>query len=142
MTLIEREVAIVDVVSGKNVKIVHPVNLYGCTIGDDTFIGPFVEIQKNVSIGRKCKIQSHSFICEFVTIGDSVFIGHGVMFINDTFSSGGPAGGNKDLWKSTNIGNKSRRHSQRGHPSLMHKVHMKPAQHTSVLLMKAGFLLE
>ena len=105
MTLIEREVAIVDVVTGENVKIVHPVNLYGCTIGDDTFVGPFVEIQKNVTIGRKCKIQSHSFICEFVTIGDSVFIGHGVMFINDTFSSGGPAGGNKDLWKSTNIGN-------------------------------------
>lgn len=92
MTLIEREVAIVDVVTGENVKIVHPVNLYGCTIGDDTFVGPFVEIQKNVTIGRKCKIQSHSFICEFVTIGDSVFIGHGVMFINDTFSSGGPAG--------------------------------------------------
>ncbi len=105
MTLIEKEVAIVDITTGENVKIVHPVNLYGCTIGDDTFVGPFVEIQKNVSIGRKCKIQSHSFICEFVTIGDSVFIGHGVMFINDTFSSGRPAGGNKDLWKPTNIGN-------------------------------------
>ncbi len=67
------------------VKIVHPdlVNLYGCTIGDETKIGAFVEIQKNAYIGARCKISSHSFICEGVTIEDEVFVGHGVMFIND-----------------------------------------------------------
>lgn len=94
-----------DVVLGVNVKIVEPVNIYECIIGDNTFIGPFVEIQKNVKIGKDCKIQSHSFICELVTIGDNTFIGHGVMFINDTFSKGSPARGNKNLWKSTTIGN-------------------------------------
>ena len=93
-----------NVTFGENVKIVAPVNMYGCTIGDDTFIGPFVEIQKDVSIGKKCKIQSHSFICEFVTIGDECFISHGVMFINDLFEKGGPAGGDKSKWKSTRIG--------------------------------------
>ena len=72
---------------GKNVKIFQPdlVNLYGCSIGDDTRIGAFVEIQKNASIGARCKISSHSFICEGVTIEDEVFIGHGVMFINDRY---------------------------------------------------------
>jgi acetyltransferase-like isoleucine patch superfamily enzyme len=94
-----------DVVFGVDVKVVQPVNLYGCTIGDDCFIGPFVEIQKTVTIGRQTRIQSHSFICEFVTIGDNCFIGHGVMFINDLFDSGGPAGGDKTKWKSTSIGN-------------------------------------
>lgn len=74
-----------DVRLGKNVKIFHPdlVNLYGCTIGDETKIGTFVEIQKNVFIGARCKISSHTFICEGVTIEDEVFIGHGVMFTND-----------------------------------------------------------
>lgn len=95
-----------DVFFGARVCIVEPVNLYGCNIDDDTFIGPFVEIQKNVSIGKRCKVQSHSFICELVTIGDDCFIGHGVMFINDTFSEGGPASGNQDLWKETKIGNR------------------------------------
>lgn len=95
-----------DVLFGKNVKIVEPVNLYGCNIGDDCFIGPFTEIQKNVTIGHRCKIQSHSFICELVTIGDDCFIGHAVMFINDVFSNGGPAMGNQSLWKHTVIGNK------------------------------------
>lgn len=94
-----------DVQFGQNVKIVKPVNVYGCTIGDDCFIGPFVEIQKDVSIGNKTKVQSHSFICELVTIGDECFIGHGVMFINDLFSEGGPARGDKNKWKSTQIGN-------------------------------------
>lgn len=94
-----------DVQFGANVKVVEPVNMYGCSIGDDTFIGPFVEIQKNVSVGSNCKIQSHTFICELVTIGNNCFIGHGVMFVNDLFSTGGPAGGNKELWKSTLIGN-------------------------------------
>jgi acetyltransferase-like isoleucine patch superfamily enzyme len=94
-----------DVVFGENVKIVQPVNLYGCKIGDNTFIGPFTEIQKDVIIGNNCKIQSHTFICELVTIGNDCFIGHGVMFINDVFSNGGPARGDKSKWKSTVIGN-------------------------------------
>jgi acetyltransferase-like isoleucine patch superfamily enzyme len=72
---------------GNNVRIFHPtlVNIYGCAIGDDTQIGPFVEIQSGVEIGGRCKISSHSFICEGVTIEDEVFVGHGVMFINDIF---------------------------------------------------------
>ncbi|MCM0589166.1 MAG: acyltransferase [Gloeotrichia echinulata IR180] len=72
---------------GKNVKIFHPnlVNLYDCEIGDDTKIGTFVEIQKNVSVGDRCKISSHSFLCEGVIIEDEVFIGHGVMFTNDLY---------------------------------------------------------
>jgi acetyltransferase-like isoleucine patch superfamily enzyme len=94
-----------DVLFGTGVTIVEPVNLYGCSIGDDCFIGPFVEIQKDVRIGNRCRIQSHSFICELVTIGDDCVIAHGVMFINDTFSIGGPAKGNKALWRSTQIGN-------------------------------------
>lgn len=93
-----------DVAFGTNVKVVQPVNLYGCTIGDDCFIGPFVEIQKTVSIGKKTRVQSHSFICELVTIGSNCFIGHGVMFINDLFDSGGPAGGDRTKWKTTLIG--------------------------------------
>src|SRR5205809_7859930 len=72
-----------DVRLGKNVIVHSFVNLYGCQIGDDTRIGPFVEIQKNVSVGARCKISSHSFLCEGVTIEDEVFVGHGVMFIND-----------------------------------------------------------
>ena len=95
-----------DVVFGENVKVVTPVNLYGCTIGNDCFIGPFTEIQKDVTIGMRTKIQSHSFICELVSIGDDCFIGHGVVFINDLFSGGGPAAGDKTKWKSTRIGNK------------------------------------
>jgi len=94
-----------DVQFGEGVKLVAPCNLYGCTIGSHTFIGPFTEIQKDVVIGEHCKIQSHSFICELVTIGHHCFIGHGVMFINDLFQNGGPAGGNRDLWKKTQIGN-------------------------------------
>ncbi len=90
---------------GVNVKIVEPVNLYSCKIGDCTFIGPFVEIQKDVIIGNNCKIQSHSFICELVTIGDNCFISHGAMFINDVFEDGKPAGGNTTKWKQTIIGN-------------------------------------
>lgn len=96
---------IIDVVFGENVTILEPVNLYGCAIGDNCFVGPFVEIQKTAAIGKRTKIQSHSFICELVTIGDDCFIGHGVMFINDVFASGGPSGGDKMKWKSTQIGN-------------------------------------
>jgi len=74
-----------DVKLGKGVKLSKFINLYGCEIGDDTKIGAFVEIQKNASVGRQCKISSHTFICEGVTIKDNVFIGHGVMFINDIY---------------------------------------------------------
>jgi UDP-2-acetamido-3-amino-2,3-dideoxy-glucuronate N-acetyltransferase len=76
-----------SVVLGRNVKIHHPaqVNLYGCSVGDETRIGSFVEIQKNASVGARCKISSHTFICEGVIIEDEVFIGHGVMFINDRY---------------------------------------------------------
>src|SRR5574339_885857 len=76
-----------DVNKGEGVQIYHPdlVNLYGCTIGDGTKIGSFVEIQKNAVVGKRCKISSHTFVCEGVTIEDEVFIGHGVMFVNDTF---------------------------------------------------------
>ncbi|HLK28189.1 MAG TPA: acyltransferase [Puia sp.] len=94
-----------DVVVGENVTIINPVNLYGCTIGDNSFIGPFVEIQRNAKVGSNCKIQSHSFICELVIIGNNCFIGHGVMFINDLFSEGKPAGGDQSKWKTTQIGN-------------------------------------
>lgn len=105
MSYIEKYIQVVDVQWGENVKVVHPVNLYGCKIGDDSFIGPFVEIQKEVSIGKRCKIQSHSFICELVTIGDDCVVAHGVMFINDLFQDGKPAQGDRTKWKQTNIGN-------------------------------------
>jgi UDP-2-acetamido-3-amino-2,3-dideoxy-glucuronate N-acetyltransferase len=84
-----------DVELGKNVKIAQPtlVNLYGCRIGDDTKIGAFVEIQKNASVGARCKISSHTFICEGVTIEDEVFVGHGVMFINDRLPRATASGG-------------------------------------------------
>jgi acetyltransferase-like isoleucine patch superfamily enzyme len=72
-----------DVKLGKRVKLAKFINLYGCSIGDDTKIGAFVEVQKNSAVGRKCKISSHTFICEGVTIGDNCFVGHGVVFIND-----------------------------------------------------------
>ena len=93
-----------DVEFGLHVTVVEPVNLYECKVGDYCFIGPFVEIQRNVTIGERCKIQSHAFVCELVTIGDDCVISHGVMFINDPFSIGGPARGNKSLWKGTIIG--------------------------------------
>jgi len=99
------ESKIVNVQFGADVKVIQPVNIYGCKIGDTCFIGPFVEIQKDVKIGNGCKIQSHSFICELVTIGNNCFIGHGVMFINDLFSNGGPANGDKSKWVATSIGN-------------------------------------
>lgn len=74
-----------DVKLGANVRLSKFINLYGCEIGDETKIGAFVEIQKNAKIGRRCKISSHTFICEGVTIEDNVFVGHGVMFTNDTY---------------------------------------------------------
>jgi len=93
-----------DVNFGENVTVIEPLNIYGCQIGDNTFIGPFVEIQKDVIVGANCKIQSHSFICELVVIGDNTFVAHGVMFINDRFATGGPANQVKSLWKSTKVG--------------------------------------
>ena len=100
------ESGIKDVNAHESAKVVMPSNLYGCELAEEVFVGPFVEIQKNVKIGARTKVQSHSFICELVTIGEDCFIGHGVMFINDVFSSGGPAGGDATKWKSTTIGNK------------------------------------
>lgn len=97
---------IVNVSFGERVTVITPVNLYGCTIGDDCFVGPFVEIQRDSSVGARTRIQSHSFVCELVEIGEDCFIGHGVMFINDLFKNGGPAGGNRDNWGRTAIGNR------------------------------------
>jgi len=96
---------ILNVKTGTNVSIIQPSNIYGCSLDDDVSIGPFVEIQKNVFIGKKTKVQSHSFICELVTIGGNCFIGHGVCFVNDKFTNDGPANGDKTLWSKTTIGN-------------------------------------
>ncbi len=82
-----------SVILGENVSLQDFINLYGCRIGDNTKIGPFVEIQKNVTVGRNCKIQSHSFLCEGVSIEDEAFIGHGVMFINDRYPRSATASG-------------------------------------------------
>lgn len=103
--VIFEKVGVTNTEFGGNVKIIEPVNLYDCKIGENSFIGPFVEIQKDVIIGKNCKIQSHSFICELVEIGDNCFISHGVMFINDLLKNGRPAGGDKSKWKATKIGN-------------------------------------
>ena len=82
-----------DVKLGQNVKLSKFINLYGCTIGNDTKIGAFVEVQKNAHIGANCKISSHTFVCEGVTIEDDVFIGHGVMFTNDKYPRSTVSGG-------------------------------------------------
>src|SRR6267378_647880 len=94
MTVKENEFVCIssDVRLGSNVKLSKFINLYGCSIGDNTKIGAFVEIQKNSTVGKNCKISSHSFICEGVTIEDDVFIGHGVMFINDSYPRSTKAG--------------------------------------------------
>jgi len=101
-----RDAGIASVEFGANVVIVRPVNLYGCNIGEGAFIGPFVEIQRDATIGPRTRIQSHSFVCELVTIGEDCVIAHGVMFINDTFAAGAPARGNRSLWKPTRLGNR------------------------------------
>lgn len=101
--MIKKRSKIFDVKFGKKVKIIEPVNIYNCIIEENSFIGPFVEIQKNSKIGKNCKVQSHSFICEKVEIGNNCFIGHGVMFVNDKFSKGAPSGKNNIV--PTNIGN-------------------------------------
>jgi acetyltransferase-like isoleucine patch superfamily enzyme len=99
-----RSIGIVDVTFGENVTVIEPVNLYGCVIGDGSSIGPFVEIQRGAVIGKRCRIQSHAFICDMVTIGDDCFISHGVMFINDPFAIGGPAMRCREAWRPTKIG--------------------------------------
>lgn len=85
-----RDTGVRNVVCGENVVIYQPANLYDCTLGDNVFVGPFVEIRGNTRIGAESKIQSHTFICEYVTIGRRCFIGHGVMFANDLFRDGKP----------------------------------------------------
>jgi acetyltransferase-like isoleucine patch superfamily enzyme len=101
-----RQAGIRDVAFGQRVTVVEPCNLYECRIGDDCFVGPFTEIQKGAVVGARSRVQSHAFICELVTIGEDCFVGHGVMFINDAFASGGPARGKKELWRETVIGNR------------------------------------
>ena len=93
-----------DVQFVEGVTVIEPSNLYECRIGDNAFIGPFVEIQKGAVIGNRTRVQSHIFVCELVTIGDDCFVGHGVMFINDLFSDGDPAASAAN-WKPTCIGN-------------------------------------
>lgn len=95
-----------DVAAGEGVTVVEPANLFECTLGDGVFVGPFVEIQKGVTIGARTRVQSHAFICELVTIGEDCFVSHGAMFVNDTFARGGPARGDQTLWRSTTIGNR------------------------------------
>jgi acetyltransferase-like isoleucine patch superfamily enzyme len=95
---------ITDVTFGEGVTVVEPCNLYGCTIGDETFVGPFTEVQRGAVIGKRCRIQSHSFVCDLVTIGDDTFIGHGVMFTNDLFKEGSPERNDASKWKATRIG--------------------------------------
>jgi acetyltransferase-like isoleucine patch superfamily enzyme len=98
-------VGVRDVVFGRRVTIVQPSNLYECTLGDDVFVGPFVEIQAGVVVGARTRVQSHAFICEGVFIGEDVFVSHGVCFVNDTFSTGGPANRDRSLWRETHVGN-------------------------------------
>jgi acetyltransferase-like isoleucine patch superfamily enzyme len=105
MTVTFGNVDVVDAILGPGVRIIRPSNIYGCRIGQGTFVGPFCEIQRNVIVGRDCRIQSHSFICELVIMGDDCFIGHGVMFINDTFVPSGPARGDRTRWRATKLGN-------------------------------------
>lgn len=100
-----RNIDLKEVIAGEGTVVTMPSNLYQCILGNNCFVGPFTEIQKGVTIGDRCRIQSHSFICELVTIGNDCFIGHGVMFVNDLFTAGKPAGGNPSESKATNIGN-------------------------------------
>ncbi|PLC53000.1 UDP-3-O-(3-hydroxymyristoyl)glucosamine N-acyltransferase [Pollutimonas nitritireducens] len=101
-----RSISVANVVFGARVTLVDPVNIYDCTLGDDVFVGPFVEIQRGVKIGNRCRIQSHAFVCELVEIGEDCFVSHGAKFVNDLFRHGGPARGNKTLWMPTRLGNR------------------------------------
>lgn len=102
--ILTKKSSIKNLKRGKNCTIKLPVNIYDCEIGNDVFIGPFVEIQKNVIIGSNTRISSHSFICELVSIGKNCFISHGVNFTNDLFSNGA-LGKYRKNWKKTKIGN-------------------------------------
>lgn len=101
-----KECAVVDVDAGVRVTIIAPSNVYGCKLGDDVFVGPFVEIQRGATIGARSRVQSHSFICELVTIGEDCVVAHGVMFINDPYAGGGPARGDHSKWRPTTVGNR------------------------------------
>ena len=96
---------ILNIKTGSNFRVIEPVNIYEAIFGDDVFVGPFTEIQKNVKVGNNCKIQSHCFLCEGVSIKDNCFISHGVMFVNDKFKDGKPANRNKKKWQKTRIDN-------------------------------------
>ena len=100
-----RAASVRDIACGDRVVIVEPANIYEARLGDDVFVGPFCEIQRGVTIGRGTRVQSHTFICELVTIGEECFIGHGVMFVNDRFR-GGPARGDQSRWEATVIGDR------------------------------------
>ena len=99
-----RDTGVRNVESGENVVIYQPANLYDCRLGDNVFVGPFVEIQGNTSVGADTKIQSHTFICEYVTLGERCFIGHGVMFANDMFRDGKPNAA-RESWGRIVVGN-------------------------------------
>ena len=99
-----RQAGIREVTFGAGCVIVEPVNLYGCTLGDDVFVGPFVEIQRRVEIGASTRIQSHAFICELVTVGSHCFISHGAKFTNYLFSDGDRAAGRGHLLRPTVLG--------------------------------------
>ncbi len=103
MTFEVRDSIIRDVTCGERVVIMQPSNVYDVILGDDVFVGPFCEIQQGVSIGQRTRVQSHTFICELVTVGEDCFIGHGVMFVNDRMR-GGPAQGDRDKWERTFVG--------------------------------------
>ena len=100
-----RQTGIRDVKFGMNVTLIEPVSLYECILDDDVFVGPFTEIQGNVTVGARTRIQSHSFICKMVTIGTDCFIAHGVMFVNDLFKRGFPERYHPENWLPTVIGN-------------------------------------
>ena len=101
-----QHVSVRSVTFGRGVKIIEPSNVYDATLGDDVFVGPFVEIQRGVVIGHRTRIQSHAFLCELVTIGDDCVVSHGAKFINDPYASGGPARGDRRKWRSTRIGDR------------------------------------
>lgn len=105
MSLSKRSSGVVRVQLGEGVIVVEPSNLYDCKLGDRVFVGPFTEIQSDVSIGAGTRIQSHTFVCSLVTIGQDCFVGHGVMFVNDLLSEG-PARGDKSIWLPTEVGNR------------------------------------
>lgn len=99
-----KQTGVRNVTCGDNVIVYEPANLYDCVLGNGVFVGPFVEIQGNTRIGDDCKIQSHTFICEYVTIGQRCFVGHGVMFANDMFREGKP-NADRESWGHISVGN-------------------------------------